>query len=174
MVKFGIMAAPKGNQFWKERATHGRDKIFESPKNLWASACEYFEWCDDNPWYRQEAVKAGDHFGETVQSATARPYTIGGLCIFLDIDENTFERYRKEKAYKDFWGIANKIANIIRTQKFEGAAVGAFNANIIARDLGLAEQQRLTAEVIRPVLEGGKELPKDFDGITDSDLLGSE
>jgi hypothetical protein len=30
------------------------------------------------------------------------------------------------------------------TQKFEGATVGAFNANIIARDLGLKDQTDVT------------------------------
>ena len=43
------MAAPKGNQFWKARATHGRGKIFSSPKQLWDASCEYFQWVSDNP-----------------------------------------------------------------------------------------------------------------------------
>ena len=43
------MGAPKGNQFWKARAKHGRDKIFKTPDALWKAACEYFEWVDDNP-----------------------------------------------------------------------------------------------------------------------------
>lgn len=139
------MAAPKNNQFWKQRSKHGRDKIFQDPETLWDAACEYFDWCDKNPWHRESAAKAGDHFGEVVNERTARPYTLQGLCIFLECDENTIERYCKEVAYKDFWDIANKIRRIIYTQKFEGAAVGAFNASIIARDLGLKDHQDHTS-----------------------------
>lgn len=38
-----------GNQFWKRRSKHGRDKLFKTPDVLWEAACEYFQWCDDNP-----------------------------------------------------------------------------------------------------------------------------
>lgn len=37
--------------------------------------------------------------------------------------------------------VTTRIDEIIYKQKFEGAAVGAFNANIIARDLGLADKK---------------------------------
>ena len=135
------MGAPEGNQFWKQRSKHGRDKIFESPDHLWESAQQYFEWCDANPWTRQEAAKAGDHFGETVHTETQRPYTLSGLCVFLDIDEETLLNYGKKESYKDFFGVINKIRKIVETQQFEGAAVGAFNANIIARKLGLSDRK---------------------------------
>lgn len=155
------MAATRNNQFWKARSSHGRNKIFSSPQVLWEAATEYFQWCDENPWIKNDVAKAGDHFGEKVEVEVQRPYTIDGFCLFLDIDENTFQRYRKDTPYKDFWAVANKIAKAIRTQKFEGATVGVFNANIIARDLGLADQQRINHEFERPILEGGKELPGD-------------
>jgi hypothetical protein len=50
------MAAPKGNQFWKLRSKHGRDKLFASPELLLESACEYFQWCDENPWLSIETT----------------------------------------------------------------------------------------------------------------------
>ena len=46
------MGAPKGNQFWKLRSKHGRDKLFTTPELLWQAACEYFEWCENNPKIR--------------------------------------------------------------------------------------------------------------------------
>ncbi len=118
------MGAPKNNQFWKARSKHGRDKVFSSPDVLWEASCEYFQWCDDNKWD-----------GEKV-----RPYTIEGLCIFLGINSRTFRNYQSKDEYKDFLPILSTIEDIIRTQKFEGAAVGAFNSNIIARDLGLKDE----------------------------------
>lgn len=135
------MAAPKNNQFWKQRSKHGRDKIFSDPQLLWESAIEYFEWCDKNPWFKTEAAKAGDHFGEVVNAPTARPYSIRGLCVFIDIDKNTFYRYCDEEPYKDFWDITNKIKDIIQNQQWEGAMVGAYNSSIAARTLGLSEKQ---------------------------------
>ena len=53
------MAAPKNNSFWKQRQKHGRDKIFASPDALWSAACEYFAWCDENPWRIEKTKKKG-------------------------------------------------------------------------------------------------------------------
>ena len=135
------MGAPKENQFWKARSSHGRSKIFESPDVLWQAACEYFEWVEENPWHKYDPVKAGPNFGESVLTPVGRPMTLTGLCLFLDISKDTFDNYCSNKEdYKDYFVIANKIKDIIRNQKFEGAAVGVFNANIIARDLGLIDK----------------------------------
>ena len=151
------MGAPKGNQFWKMRSKHGREKIFSSPKILWEAAQEYFQWCDDNPWHRNEVAKAGDHFGEQVTVEIQRPYTLKGLCIFLDVDENTFNNYGNKPEYQDFFSVVSKIRKIIYTQKFEGAVVGTFNSSIIARDLGLVDKSETditskgnSIQVIRP------------------------
>ena len=43
------MGAPTGNEFWKLRSKHGRDKLFQSPELLWDAAEEYFQWSVDNP-----------------------------------------------------------------------------------------------------------------------------
>jgi hypothetical protein len=70
-----------------------------------------------------------------------RAMTIAGLCIFLDIDQQTWANYR---SYKDFFGVVSRVEAIIRVQKFEGASADLLNANIIARDLGLADKSELT------------------------------
>lgn len=132
--------APEKNQLWRLRSRHGRHKIFSSPEDFWLAATKYFEWCDDNPWCKVEAAKAGDHFGELVEIPTQRPYTLSGLCIHMGITYETFKNYCYGEAHKDFWETGKTIKSIIYTQKFEGAAVGAFNANIISRDLGLSEK----------------------------------
>lgn len=128
------MAAPTGNEFWKLRSKHGRDKLFTSPELLWEAACEYFAWCQDNP------IVASQNLGtKNVNTVNfIRPFTKDGLCIFLDIDDQTFNNYR-DAENKDYFEVTRKIERIIRSQKFDGAAVGIFNANIIARDLGLKE-----------------------------------
>ena len=65
-----------------------------------------------------------------------RPFTIGGFCNYIDITIETFSQWCKSDDLSD---ISTRIRQIIRNQKFEGAASGFFNANIIARDLGLKE-----------------------------------
>ena len=65
-----------------------------------------------------------------------RPFTIGSLCIFLDISDQTLADYGKRD---DFIGIVERIKKIIYEQKFSGAATGLLNSNIIARDLGLKD-----------------------------------
>ena len=129
------MAAPKGNRFWEARSSHGRRPIFNDPDDLWEACLEYFEWVDDNPLLAAETVK---FHGEATltQVPKMRAMTISGLCIFLDISEDTWARYRKKN---DLSGVTTRVERIIYTQKFSGAAAEMLNANIIARDLGLKD-----------------------------------
>lgn len=152
------MGAPSGNEFWKLRSRHGREKIFSSPEVLWESACEYFEWCENHPWKKKDWV--GKDALE-VERETARPFTLSGLCLFLDIDEQTLENYGTKPEYKDFFGIVTRIKRTVYTQKFEGAAVGAYNANIIARDLGLRDKKDIDVN----------SNPVDLSRLSDEDLI---
>jgi len=132
------MGAPKGNQFWKLRSKHGRDKLFKTPDLLWQAACEYFEWCEDNPIYAED--NKGTKNVNMVKFN--RPFTLKGFCIYCDATEHWYHEFKKALKVdtdKDFLYICRKIEDIIYNQKFEGAAIGLYNANIIARDLGLSE-----------------------------------
>lgn len=134
------MAAPAGNQFWKARSSHGRAPIFASPDDLWAASCEYFEWCEVNPLYEAQAFAyQGNVKVESLPKM--RAMTASGLCTFLDISVSAWHDY---KAREDFVQITGRIEQVIRDQKFTGAAAGLLNANIIARDLGLSDKQELT------------------------------
>lgn len=127
------MAAPKGNQFWKQRSRHGRHMSFSSKEHMWESACEYFEWIENNPFLEE---KASVSHGEVIryELARPRPMTMAGLCIFLDI---TYETWRTIRKLKEFTVVSQKVEEVIRDQKFSGAAAGFFNSNIIAMELGL-------------------------------------
>lgn len=137
------MPAPDGNQFWKLRTKHGRDKIFKSPDILWKAAQEYFEATDSRQWLKSEF-----HGKDPIECLvpTKTPYTKSGLCLFLDCDWRTIEALKEDKN-KDFLQIITRIEQIIYTQKFEGAAVGAFNPNIIARELGLTDKTESKVEL---------------------------
>lgn len=135
------MAAPTGNQFWKLRSKHGRDKIFSTPEILWEAACEYFESTDKRKWFKTE-FNGKDAIECHVPTET--PYTLTGLYIFLDTNAETWRKYRERK---DFVEVVTRVEAIIYTQKFEGASVGAFNASIIARDLGLADKKEVDKKI---------------------------
>jgi hypothetical protein len=135
------MPAPKGNKFWLMRASSGRKKIFKNPKALWKAACEYFEWVDENPL---EEEKLFAYQGTITRSKISkiRAMTIDGLCLFLGVTRTTWDNYR---ANEDFVEITGQIENVIKGQKFAGAAADLLNANIIARDLGLKDGQDITS-----------------------------
>lgn len=135
------MAATEGNQWWKLRSKHGRNKIFANPDILWEAALEYFETTSKRKWIKKDWVGKD---AEMVDRELDVPFTLTGLCVFLDIDSRTWNNYRNDVAYKDFFPIITHIENIIYTQKFEGAANGTFNANIITRDLGITEKTDIT------------------------------
>ena len=137
------MGAPKNNKFWLARSTHGRGKIFKTPSIMLDAAHQYFEWVNDNPLTKaivyQGAVSKDP---ETLM----RAMTIKGLCIYWGVNSFYLNDFVKnldlnKKQDKDFSQVIDTIKEIIETQKFEGASAGLLNANIIARDLGLAEKK---------------------------------
>lgn len=117
---------------------------------------QYFQYVDDNPWIKNEAVKSGELAGTIIQVPTARPYSEIGFCAFHNLGEkyiselaDTLSKHSKDVSSKNKEE-STELSNILtqararcRAQKFEGAAVGAFNANIIARDLGMADNQNV-------------------------------
>lgn len=156
------MAAPKGNQFWKVRSSHGVEAIFTEPDKMWDSACEYFEWVDDNPWEKVE-TRTKVNGEEYTTTPTERPYTIGGLCVFLGVHTKYLNNFKTTKTYienKDFADIITRIEEIIYTQKFEGAAVGAFNATIMSRELGLTDKQEITEKASVQIISSNVESDK--------------
>ena len=73
-----------------------------------------------------------------------RPYTYSGLYVFAGITSSTYHEY---KSYSEYSSVIKFIDESIRENKYVGAAAGYFNANIIARDLGLRESQDIKSEV---------------------------
>lgn len=143
-----------GAEYWAERKKkRGRPKAL-TPKKLWELACDYFAWVDDTPFQKEDFIKGGDRAGEIVHLKTIRPYTWAGLENWIAENDGTLcclDHYRcnLNGSYADFVDIIAWISKVMFEQKFSGAAVGAFNASIIARDLQLAEvtKTEMKAEV---------------------------
>lgn len=135
------MGAPRNNQFWKLRTKHGRDRIIKDPKILLESALEYFKWCEENP------IQVAENFNtrngvETHFLPKRRVFQKPGLAIYLGVGTWQVINDLKNKS-KDFLEVIMHIEEIIFNQKFEGASVGQFHPNIIARDLGLIDKKEI-------------------------------
>lgn len=149
----GILKAgqfQKGNQLWKNRETHGVPKALDSPEQLFEIFFEYAEDVDSKPWIKID-FKGKD--ADKVEIPMQKPYTWFGFENFLfakGIIKN-LDDYKKNKddRYSDFADIITRIDRIIYDQKFTGATVGAFNSNIIARELGLADKKEVAATVVQ-------------------------
>lgn len=141
------MPAPKGNQFWKARSTHGVAPIFPTPGHLWSACAEYFEWVDKNPLHEGHAF-AYQGKVTVAKVPKMRAMTIMGMCIFLDITRKCWFDYCQKEGFGD---VTTRVDDIIRSQKFEGASAGLLNPNIIARDLGLADKTQLTGPADGPI-----------------------
>lgn len=143
----------KGNKLWQLRTKHGRDKLFSDAALLLEEAYAYFDWCDRYPWYKPELVKyKGGH--EEVEVPIGRPYTMDGLTVYLGVSGGYFRAAKanlKEKinadkatpAEVDLLEAIEMIETIVRNQQIEGAAVGVFMPNLIARINGLADNQKV-------------------------------
>ena len=130
-----------GNRFWEVRSSAGPNPKFASSEQLWKSCCEYFEWVEQNPLWEDRLVTfQGQATHEPV--AKMRAMTIAGLCIFLDIAACTWAEWKKTRA--DLSWVIMRVESVIYSQKFAGAAADLLNANIIARDLGLADKNELS------------------------------
>jgi len=136
------MAAPKGNEFWKQRGKHGRSRIIKDHKALLENANQYFQWCDDNPINVYE-VHGKD--ANLVVVPKRRVFQKEAFAIYCGVSQwRTIEDLKNVS--KDFTQVITYIETIIRSQKFEGAVIGQFKETIIARDLGLAEKKDITSD----------------------------
>lgn len=121
-----------------------------NPKSLELAWQQYFAWCDENPWITYEQNKKG---GSLVQIPVSRPYTEAGFCAFHDLGINYIKQLwenvskQDDEESKEFSSVITRARAKCFSQKFEGAAIGVFNSNIIARDLGLVDKTENKTEI---------------------------
>lgn len=131
-----------GNRWWEARSSHGRNPKFETADQLESACLEYFEWNEANPLYKDQLVTfQGLATHEPI--AQMRAMTTHGLCMFLGIARSTWDEWKKNRS--DFSAVIQWAETAIFRQKFEGASADLLNANIIARDLGLADKKDLSS-----------------------------
>jgi hypothetical protein len=129
------MPAPKTNQFWKLRLKHGRSHAIATPEELQQNFVEYCTWIEENPLYEVD-FKGKD--ATHVNIPKMRPFTKEGFALACGLSGwDVIESWKKREGFME---VITRIDKYIYNQKFEGAAAGFLNPNIIARDLGLADK----------------------------------
>lgn len=162
--------------YWEWRKNTGRPKAIRTPKEMWKHACDYFRSIDEYPFLKQEQRKSpikiergaiiDDDLREEIKNPvigleTIRPYTWAGFEAYL-FERGVLANLDHYKAnldnrYQEFIEIIRAIDKIMFAQKFEGAAAGVFNANIIARDLGLTDKTELKVTEEQPLFGDGED-----------------
>jgi len=125
--------APKGHPLWGNPLNPKK----YTPTQLWDGACNYFQWCDDNPILKVEQTKLPQKLDaqmmktmkpamikaflkQTVEMPLQRAYSIEGLSNYLNIDPDTFSNYSNKEGYETYFGICTRIRKIIDDQHFTG------------------------------------------------------
>jgi hypothetical protein len=126
-----------GHRFWRTRVSSGPEPRFADAEALWAACDSYFSWTEDNPIIEEQLVT---YKGMTrlVPVPKVRPMTKRGLCRFLGIAHTTWAEWKKDRP--ELAEAIERAESVIWEQKFNGAAVGIFNGNLVARELGLADK----------------------------------
>jgi hypothetical protein len=119
----------------------GKRKYIETPEKLWEYFKDYVLHEKNNPMYKVEYVGKE---ARTEYKPLETPITFEGFECWL-ADKNIIEHLSDYSAntkgiYDDYSTIITRIKSNCYVHNFKGAAVGLFNANIIARKLGMIEK----------------------------------
>lgn len=169
----------KGNQLWQLVQNAGRCVIISDAGELWQKAIEYFKWCDENPQNKGELVKhQGD--AELFDVPLGRPYSMDALTIYANVSDSYFrsrkgtlgDKVEANTATEDELALLDtirRIESIVRTQRFEGAAVGIYKENLISRVDGYADNinQHNTGEVRQNVVVRDQTTKENLDKLKD-------
>lgn len=123
----------------------GREAAFVDPERLLQVFKDYVQWSDENPILEHD-IKVEDKTLVDVHKEHRRPWTLHGFCMYIGLHTGWWKDFKQSKTFKEkqFYSVFAAIENACYWQKFDGAAVGTYNATIIARDLGLRDETNMT------------------------------
>jgi len=128
----------------------GKHKYIETPEKLWELFESYVLHEKQNPMYKQEYVGKD---GRTELTPLETPITFEGFeCYLMDqgiIQDLGHYSNNKDERYSEYVTIITRIRKNCFVHNFRGASVGLFNANIIAKKLGLSEKVETQQTIIQ-------------------------
>lgn len=136
----------------------GKSVSNNTPMELWASACDYFKWCDDNPIVVKKLIQSGKSAGQYRHEEHIRPYSVKGLCLHCGVSEEYLISLRGMEQTNDYYTVANKVMYIIYTQAYEMAQLGIFNPIFTMKVLNMDKDE--TGDVAVMVNVVRSEMPK--------------
>jgi hypothetical protein len=126
----------------------GRPKNIKTPEILWKLFEDYVKHEAENPMHKVEYVGKE---GRVEKTPLETPITFMGFECWLWDNQyiNDLGDYQKntDGRYSEYAPIITRITQNCYVHNFKGASVGIFNANIIARKLGLTEKQEVAQTV---------------------------
>ena len=137
------MSAPKGNEFWKLRLKHGRDRIIQSPEQLLENFEEFATWIINNPFEEQDWVgkDAMPVIKKKIRPMLKPAFAVAcGLCEWNKIAE-------LKKVSEDFSKAVSYIESQMAAHNISGSAAGFLNPNSISRVEGLTEKRETNVNV---------------------------
>jgi hypothetical protein len=122
-----------------------KKKYIETPEKMWELFEEYVKHENNNPMHKREYVGKD---GNEVDTPLQVPITFEGFECYL-ADKGIIEDLGKysantDNAYNEFVTIITRIRRNCFVQNFKGASVGLFNANLVAKKLGLISKVEQT------------------------------
>lgn len=120
-----------------------------TPTEMWSEFQEYVKWCCEHPITMTTRTTYSSGNSSEVDESKPRLVSIDGFMIWLGVSDVWWYDIEKSKRYgPEFSRVKTRIKKITEQYQKEMAASGYFNANIIARLLGLADRQTVTEEVV--------------------------
>jgi hypothetical protein len=131
-----------------------KQKNIESSDKLWELFLNYVKHERDNPMFKTEYVGKD---GNLVKTPLETPITFEGFECYLQdqgiINDLGDYSSNKDGRYSEYATIITRIKQNCFVHNFKGASVGLFNANIIARKLGLVDKKETE-------MKGGLNIPQ--------------
>lgn len=125
-----------------------KNKYIETPERMWELFCEYVKHEKNNPMFKVDYVGKD---GEEKDTPLQVPITFEGFECYLADEEYIQDlgdyASNKDGRYSDYATIITRIRKNCFVQNYKGAAVGLFNANLVAKKIGLTEKTDSTVTI---------------------------
>ena len=118
----------------------GRSKLFKSADELHKKIEEYFAWCDSHSKLTVTDKGVYKEF---------KPYTISGLCLYIDMTRDTLSQYEKQEQFSD---TIKKAKQRIENWVEENSLIGNINPTTsifnLKNNFGWKDRQEIDAKTV--------------------------